>query len=74
MTMHNFYSNNTNVACAVARNVNTLRVQLIFPSKPNISNLFEFPTTKSTQKSNIGFKNDEINYIKSNSSNVFQEH
>ncbi len=51
MTMHNFYSNNTSVACVVAPSVNTLRAQLIFPSKPNISNLFEFPTTKSTQKS-----------------------
>jgi hypothetical protein len=34
-------------------NVNTLRAQLIFPSKPNFCNLFEFLATKSTQKSNI---------------------
>ncbi len=32
-------------------NVNTLRAQLDFPSKPNFGNLFEFFTTKFIQKS-----------------------
>jgi hypothetical protein len=43
----------TSVACAFGPSVNILR-QLIFPSKPNFCNLFEFPATKkSTQKSII---------------------
>jgi hypothetical protein len=41
----------TNVACVVGPSVNIWRVQLIFPSKPNFCNLFEFPATKITQKS-----------------------
>jgi hypothetical protein len=41
----------TNVACAVGPSVNILRVELIFPSKPNFCNLFEFPAKKFTQKS-----------------------
>ncbi len=32
-------------------NTHTFRAQLIFPSKPKFCNLFEFPATKSTQKS-----------------------
>jgi hypothetical protein len=32
-------------------NVNSLRAQLVFPSKPNFCNLFEFPAPKSTEKS-----------------------
>jgi hypothetical protein len=32
--------------------VNTLSTRIIFFSKPNFCNLFEFPTTKSTQKIN----------------------
>jgi hypothetical protein len=38
----------TSVACAVGPGVNTL---LVFSHKPNFCNLFEFPATKSTQKS-----------------------
>jgi hypothetical protein len=41
----------TNVAYAVGPSVNALRVQLIFPSKPNFCNLFEFSATKFTQNS-----------------------
>jgi hypothetical protein len=41
----------TSVACAVGPGVITLRAQVIFPSKLNFCNLFEFPATKSTQKS-----------------------
>jgi len=37
----------TSVACAVGPSVNTL---LIFSYKLNFCNLFEFPATKSTQK------------------------
>ncbi len=32
-------------------NVKTLKTQLVFPSKPNFCNCFEFPTKKFTQKS-----------------------
>jgi hypothetical protein len=38
------------VICAIGPTMNTLRVQLIFPSNPNFSNLIEFSGTKSTQK------------------------
>jgi hypothetical protein len=41
----------TSVACAVGPGVSTLRAQLIFPSKLDFCNLFEFPATKSTKKS-----------------------
>ncbi len=41
----------TNVAYVVGPSVNTVRAQLIFPSKPNFCNLFEFLATKSAQKS-----------------------
>jgi hypothetical protein len=41
----------TSVVRAVGPSVNTLSTQLIFPSKPNFCNLFEFLATKSTQKS-----------------------
>ncbi len=44
-------SRRTSVTCVVGPSVNTLRVQLIFLSKPNFCNLFEFPATKSTPKS-----------------------
>ncbi len=40
----------TSVACAIHPSVNRLRAQLIFPSKPNFCNLYEFPTTKSIQR------------------------
>jgi hypothetical protein len=43
----------TSVACALRSNVNTSRAQLIFPSKLDFCNLFKFPATKSTQKSNF---------------------
>ncbi len=49
------------VACAVGPNVNTLRAQLVLPSEPNFCNLFEFPATKSTQKS-ISFTHYLENY------------
>jgi hypothetical protein len=38
-------------SCALGSSVNTLRDQLIFPSKLDFCNLFKFPATKSTQKS-----------------------
>jgi hypothetical protein len=44
-------SNKTSVGCALGSIVNTLRAQLIFPSKPNFRNLFDFPATQSIQKS-----------------------
>jgi hypothetical protein len=44
-----FYSNITSVAYVAGPSVNTLRVQQIFPSKPNFCNLFEFPAITSTQ-------------------------
>jgi hypothetical protein len=43
------------VAYAIGPTMNTLRVQLIFPSNPNFCNLIELSTTKSPQKS-ISFK------------------
>ncbi len=54
-----------------------MKVQLIFPSKPNFCNCFEFPTTKPTQKEHLPhliFEICEINSIKSNSLKVFQQH
>ncbi len=45
------YITSTTVAFVVGPSVNTVRAQLIFPSKPNFCNLFEFPATKSTKKS-----------------------
>jgi len=65
------------VACAVGPSVNTLRAQLILPSEPNFCNFFEFPATKSSQKS-IFFtpylENCEITSIKSDSPRAFQQH
>jgi hypothetical protein len=40
----------TSVACDIGPGVNTLRAQLIFLSKPNFCNLFEFSATKFTEK------------------------
>jgi len=57
--------------------VNTLRAQLIFPSKTNFCNLFEFPITNSTQKSissTPSLWNCEINFIKFDSPKAFQQH
>jgi hypothetical protein len=58
--------------------VNTLRAQLIFPSKPNFCNLFEFPVTKSIFKNqylpHLSFENCEINSIKSDLLITFQQH
>ncbi len=65
------------VACAIGPSVNTLRAQLILPSKPIFCNLFEFLTTKSTQKSisfTLYLENCEINSIKSNSPRAFRQH
>jgi hypothetical protein len=67
----------TIVACAVGPSVNTSRAQLIFPFKPNFCNLFEFSTTKSTQKPFFSHLNSnffEINSIKSDSPRAFQQH
>jgi len=58
-------------------NVNTLSAQLIVPSKPNVCNLFDFPSTKSTQKKyfpHISYEICEINSIKINASRAFQQH
>jgi hypothetical protein len=43
----------TSVACDVGPSVNTLKGQLIFPSKPNFCNLFEFLANKIHSKINI---------------------
>jgi hypothetical protein len=40
----------TSVVYAICPSVNTWRVQLIFPTKLNFCNLFEFLATKSIQK------------------------
>jgi hypothetical protein len=45
-----FQSIDISVARVVGPSVNTLRAQLIFPSRPNFCKLSEFPTTKFTQK------------------------
>jgi hypothetical protein len=58
-------------------NVNTLKVQLDFPSKLNFCKLFEFLATKSTQKlifSTPSFENCEINFIKSDLLWAIQQH
>jgi hypothetical protein len=57
-------------------NVNTLRAQLNFPSKPNFGSLFEFPATKSTQKRylpHLSSENCEINSIKSELPRAFHK-
>ncbi len=55
---------------------NTLKVQLIFPSKPNFCNFFEFPTTKSNKKKilHFSFKNCELHSIRYYSLRAFQHH
>jgi hypothetical protein len=40
----------TSVDDAIGLSVNTLKAQLIFPSKTNFCNLFEFSSIKSTPK------------------------
>ncbi len=65
------------VTYVVGPNVNTLEAQLIFPSKPNFCNFFEFPTTKFTKKTylqHLNFEICEINYIKFDSPMGFQQH
>jgi hypothetical protein len=50
----------------IGLSVNTLKVQLILPSKPNFYNFFEFSATKSIQKyifSTFSSKNSEISFI-----------
>jgi len=67
----------TSVASAVHPSGNTLRAQLIFPSKPNFCNLFEFPATKSTQtsiSSHLSSENCKINSVKSDWWRAFQQH
>jgi hypothetical protein len=58
------------------KRVNTLKVQLIFPSKPNFC-IFFVPTTKFGKNQylqHLNFENCEINSIKSKSSRTFQQH
>ncbi len=57
--------------------MNTLRAQLIFPYKPNFWIFFEFPATKSTEKSISSTPwlwTCEINFVKSDSPRTFLEH
>jgi hypothetical protein len=48
---HSLFFTFSNFKVSKFDNVNTLRAQLIFPLKLNFCNLFEFTTTRSTQKS-----------------------
>jgi hypothetical protein len=53
-----------------------LKAQLIFPSKPNFFNLFQFSVTRSIQNQyllHLNFEICGINSIKSNSPRVFQQ-
>ncbi len=52
--------------------MNALRDQLIFPSKPNFCNLFEFPVPNQ-YLSHFSSENCEINYIKSDPPRAFQQ-
>jgi hypothetical protein len=61
------------VTCAVCPSVNTLRAQLIFPSKPKLCNLFKLWATKSIQYlPHLRCEECEIN--SSNSPKAFQQH
>jgi hypothetical protein len=56
--------------------VKTVRAQLIFPSKPNFCNFFEFPEQnplKNQYLPHLNFENCQINSIKSNSPMAFQQ-
>jgi hypothetical protein len=67
----------TNVTCAIGPSVNTLKAQLIFPSKLNFCKLFEFLTTKSFKNQylpQLSSENCEVNSIKFDSSSAFQQH
>jgi len=59
-------------------NVNTLRAQLIFPSKPNFWEFFGISSNKIHSKINIfhtsGSENCEIKLIKSDLTRAFQQH
>jgi len=57
----------------------TLNAQLIFPSKPNFCNLFDFPATllnplKNKYLPHLSSENCEINSIKSDLLRAFQQH
>jgi hypothetical protein len=54
--------------------VNTLRAQLIFPSKLNFCNLFKFSATKGTKNQYLPHLSFETNFIKSESLRAFQQH
>jgi hypothetical protein len=65
------------VACAIGPSVNTLKAQLIFPSKLNFCNFFEILTTKSFKNQYIpqfSYENCDMNSIKFDLSNAFQRH
>jgi len=58
----------TSVTCDVGLNVNALRTELIFHSKPNFCNLFEFQQQnplKNQYHAHPSSENCEINSIKS---------
>jgi len=55
-----FQSIDISGACVVGPSVNTLRAQLIFPSRPNFCNLFEFLATKFPKKSIFSHLNPQI--------------
>ncbi len=75
--MHDFYSNNVTVTCAIGPNMNTLSAQIKFPSKPILAiclNFHQQNPLKNQYLPYLGSKIYEINSIQSNSSNDFQEH
>ncbi len=54
--------------------MNTLRAQLMFPSKLNFCKLFKFSATKGTKNQYLPYLSFEINFIKSESLRAFQQH
>jgi len=64
--------------CVLGPSVNTLRAQLIFPSKPNFTNWVEFSTTTDPLKNQyllqLSSENCEMNSVKSDSLRAFQKH
>jgi len=65
------------VACEVVLGVNTLKVQLIFPFKPNFCNLLNFQwqnPLKNPYLPHLTSEHCEINSIKSNLPKAFQWH
>jgi hypothetical protein len=69
---------NTSVACAIGPNVNTLRAQLIFPSKHSFFaiclNFQQQNSLKNQCLPQLSSENCEINSIKSDLPKAFQQH